>query len=59
MSGKNEDSATWRSDIMRRMAAVQAELYSLQRAEMSAEKYAARIRDLKQELAALMKKFLA
>jgi hypothetical protein len=59
MPGKSEDSNTWRSDVMRRMAAVHAEMHRLRRGEMSAEKYAMRTKELKEQLAALMKKFLA
>jgi hypothetical protein len=59
MAGKNEDSDTWRGYIMRRMAAIHAEIDRLASAEMSTERSATRIEELKEQLAALMKKFLA
>ena len=59
MPSKNENSITWRGDAMRRMAAIHAELHGLDRAKMSAEQYEAKTKELKNKLAALMKKVLA
>jgi hypothetical protein len=58
MPDKNENSTTWRADIMRRMAAIHAELHRLWDTEMSAEDRDAKTRELKKRLTVLMKKFL-
>jgi hypothetical protein len=59
MPDKNEDSTTWRGDVMRRMAAIHAELSSLRRAKVPTKDRDTRIQELKKQLADLMKKFLA
>jgi hypothetical protein len=59
MPGKSENSNTWRSDIMRRIAAVHVEIDRLPSAGLSAEERGTRAKVLKEQLAALMKKFLA
>jgi hypothetical protein len=59
MPDKNVTSTTWRSDIMRRMAAIHLEIDSLSSDELPAEKYDKKIKELKAVLAALMRKFLS
>jgi hypothetical protein len=58
MPDKNDNSTNWRSDVMRRMAAIHAELDRLPSAGLPAETAEMRAKELRQELAVLMKKFL-
>ena len=59
MRGREKHLDSWRGDAMRRMAAIHAELHRLKRGEMSAAKYDAKTKELKDELAALMETFLS
>ena len=58
MRGREKHLNNWRGDVMRRMAAIHAEMQGLRRGEMSAEKYDARTKEFKKQLAELQAKML-
>ena len=58
MSRIQKPPTSWRGDVMRRIAAIHVEIHGLDRAEMSAEKFDTRIKELRKQLAALQAEML-
>ena len=58
MSNMKKPTTSWRGEAMLRIAAIYAEMDRLNRAEMSAEKFDARTKEFRKQLAELQAKML-